>query len=110
MIFIWQSLFCFVVLKNIFIFAETSIFVNVQIFEMNIPKQPTFHWLPKHLNHITENIVFNNRNVSFLAINRLFRQTETHIIRPSRLGNNHFEVEDFIPLLPNDRLRTRAEN
>ncbi len=76
---------------------------------MEIPNPPKFHWLPKHLNHIAENIVFKERNISFLAINRLFRQTQTHLIKPSILGNNHFEVEDFVPLLPNDRLRTKPE-
>ena len=76
---------------------------------MEIPNPPSFHWLPKHLNHITENIVFKQRNISFLAINRLFRQSKTHFIRPSNLGNDHFEVEDFVPVLPNDKLRTKAE-
>lgn len=36
-------------------------------------KQPVFRWLPKHLNHIAENIVIKKRNISFLAINALFR-------------------------------------
>jgi hypothetical protein len=27
--------------------------------------QKNFKWLPKHLNHIAENIVFKNRNISF---------------------------------------------
>ena len=36
-------------------------------------KQPIFRWLPKHLNHIAENIVIRKRNISFLAINALFR-------------------------------------
>jgi hypothetical protein len=76
---------------------------------MEIPNPPKFHWLPKHLNHITENIVFKERNISFWAINRLFRQSKTHFIRPSQLGNGHFEVEDFVPVLPNDQLRTKPE-
>ena len=74
-----------------------------------IPNPPTFRWYPKHLNHIAENIVFKKRNVSFLAINRIFRQPKTHKVKPSRLGNDHFEVSDFVAVLPNDRLRTRAE-
>jgi len=32
-------------------------------------KQPTFRWIPKHLNHIAENIAIKKRNISFLAIN-----------------------------------------
>jgi len=28
-------------------------------------KQLNFKWLPKHLNHIAENIVFKKRNISF---------------------------------------------
>jgi hypothetical protein len=76
---------------------------------IEIPKSPAFHWLPKHLNHITENVVFKKRNVSFLAINKVFRQKETHTIKASKLGNDHFEIEDFVGILPNDLLRQRAE-
>ena len=74
-----------------------------------IPNPPTFRWYPKHLNHITENIVFKERNVSFLAINRIFRQPDTHKIKPSSFKNGHLEIIDFVETLPNDRLRTRAE-
>ena len=74
-----------------------------------IPKNPKFHWLPKHLQHITENIVFKNRNISFLAINALFRQTRTHTILPSKLGNDHYLIEDFVDVQINDRIRTKAE-
>ena len=77
--------------------------------QIEIPKKPVFHWLPKHLNHIAENIVLKKRNVSFLAINRIFRQKETHLIRLSKLGNEHFEIEDFVEKQPNDQLRTRSE-
>ena len=76
---------------------------------IKIPKNPVFRWLPKHLQHITENIVFKKRNVSFLAINALFRQTSTHIILPSDFGNDHYILEDFVGLQTNDRLRTTAE-
>ena len=76
---------------------------------MKVPKNPVFRWLPKHLNHIAENIVFKGRNVSFLAINALFKQTKTHIVLPSDFGNDHYIVEDFVVLQPNDRLRTKAE-
>jgi hypothetical protein len=78
--------------------------------QIEIPKSPTFHWLPKHLNHIAENIVFKKRNISFLAINKIFRQRETYLIKPSKLGNEHFEIEDFVEKQPNDLLRRRAEN
>ena len=74
-----------------------------------VPNPPTFRWYPKHLNHIAENIVFKNRNVSFLAINALFRQRKTHNIVESEMGNGHFLIEDYVSLQPNDRLRTHAE-
>ena len=74
-----------------------------------IPNPPTFRWYPKHLNHIAENIVFKKRNVSFLAINALFRQMKTHRIVDSDLENGHFLIEDFVALQKNDLLRTQAE-
>jgi len=42
-------------------------------------KQLNFRWKAKHLNHIVENIVFKKRNISFLAINALFRQKSAKI-------------------------------
>jgi hypothetical protein len=57
-----------------------------------------FKWLPKHIQHITEHIVFDKRNISFLAINALFRQYKTHKIKPSEFGNDNFMVKDFVPL------------
>jgi hypothetical protein len=77
--------------------------------QIEMPTNPIFHWLPKHLNHITENIVFKKRNVSFLAINKVFRQPDTSTIQPSELGNEHFEIIDFVEKQPNDLSRTRAE-
>lgn len=74
-----------------------------------IPNPPTFRWYPKHLNHIAENIVFKRRNVSFLAINALFRQKETHHISVSNKDKGHYVAQDFVDVQPNDRLRTRAE-
>ena len=74
-----------------------------------IPNPPTFRWYPKHLNHIAENIVFKKRNVSFLAINALFRQKETHKIAVSNKDKGHFVAQDFVDLQPNDLLRTKAE-
>lgn len=76
---------------------------------VEIPNPPVFRWLPKAMNHIAENIVFKKRNVSFLAINALFRQRETYTLSDSKLGNNHFIIEDFVTLQSNDRLRLKAE-
>ena len=76
---------------------------------IEMPQNLTFHWLPKHMNHIAGNIVFKERNISFLAINRIFRQKNTYIIQPSELGDEHFEIIDFVEKQPNDLLRTRAE-
>ena len=45
----------------------------------NALKQPHFRWLPKFLNHIAENIVIKKRNISFLAINALFRQKDMNL-------------------------------
>ena len=70
---------------------------------------PKFHWLPKHLQHISENIVFQKRNVSFLAINALFRQKHTHNVNVSAKQNGHFVVEDFVQVQKNDLLRTHPE-
>jgi hypothetical protein len=72
-------------------------------------KSPRFLWLPKHLQHITENIIFKNRNVSFLATNALFRQKQTYEIKPSELGNDHFVITDYVDLQQNDRIRNKAE-
>ena len=77
---------------------------------IEMPNPPIFRWLPRFMNHIAENIVFKKRNVSFLAINALFRQTETYTISDSNLGNNHFVIEDFVSVQVNDRLRVKAEN
>ena len=75
-----------------------------------ILKLPNYKWLPKHLNHIAENIVFKKRNVSFLAINALFRQQETHDIIESPLPFlGSYVIEDFVALQPKDLLRTKAE-
>ena len=72
-------------------------------------KKLNFRWLPKHIQHIAENIVFEERNISFLAINTLFRQSKTHKVQESDLKSNHFLVQDFVSLQTNDRIRTVAE-
>ena len=70
---------------------------------------PQFRWLPKHLQHITENIVLQKRNVSFLAINALFRRKFDRKLSVSNKENGHYVIEDFVPLQKNDLLRTQAE-
>jgi len=72
-------------------------------------KQLTFKWLPKHLNHIAENIVFKKRNISFLAINAIFRQKDVSITSSETSFVNSFIISGFVPVQPNDKLRTRAE-
>ncbi|MCF8365007.1 MAG: hypothetical protein K9H16_04455 [Bacteroidales bacterium] len=68
-----------------------------------------FKWLPKHINHIAEGIVFNKRNVSFLAINALFRTGSFKVARSPEPFKNSFFISGFVPLQANDRLRSRAE-
>jgi hypothetical protein len=76
----------------------------------SVLKLPQFRWLPKHLNHIAENIVFKERNISFLAINAIFRQRKTHdIIESPPPYEGSYIIEDFVDVLPSDRLRTTAE-
>jgi hypothetical protein len=72
-------------------------------------KQKNFRWLPKHMNHIAENIVFKKRNVSFLAINALFNQKEYDIIVNEKFQGS-YTIVGYVPVLPNDNLRTREEN
>lgn len=72
-------------------------------------KQLNFRWKAKHLNHIVENIVFKKRNVSFLAINALFRQKEKHVGPSEYPFVNSFVIIGFVPIQKNDNLRKRAE-
>jgi len=72
-------------------------------------KQINFKWLPKHINHIAERIVFDKRNVSFLAINALFRTGGYKVARSPEPFKNSFVISGFVPLQANDRLRSRAE-
>jgi hypothetical protein len=77
---------------------------------VKVLKSPRFRWLPKHLNHIAENIVFRKRNISFLAINALFRQQTTYQIEQDKGGFiGSYTVRDYVALQPNDRLRTKEE-
>jgi len=72
-------------------------------------KQPNFRWLPKHLNHIAENIVINKRNISFISINTLFRLKDYKVSNTVKPFAGSFIISGFVPLIPNDRLRIKAE-
>ncbi len=71
-------------------------------------KQLNFKWLPKHLNHIAENIVFKKRNISFLAINALFRQKDVKINSSEVPFTNSYIISGNVPLQANDKLRITA--
>jgi len=68
-------------------------------------KNLNFKWLPKHLNHIAENIVYKKRNISFLAINALFRQKNANIAQSETPFENSFVISGVVAVLPNDKLR-----
>ncbi len=65
--------------------------------------------VPKHLNHIVENIVFKKRNISFLAINYLFRNKNYEISENKEHFKNSFIISGFVPILKNDLIRNRSE-
>ncbi|MGE0087326.1 MAG: hypothetical protein AB7S75_23210 [Desulfococcaceae bacterium] len=71
--------------------------------------QPVFRWLPKHLNHIAENMVIRKRNISFLAINALFRLKDYKVSNTAMPFTGSFVISGFVPLQPNDHLRNKAE-
>ena len=73
-------------------------------------KKLSFRWKPKHLNHIAENIVFKNRNISFLAINALFRYSEKKLISQKGNFQDSYLLKGNPGLLKNDRLRTKSED
>ena len=72
-------------------------------------KQPRFRWLPRHLNHIAENIVFKKRNISFLAINALFRSKDYIFEQRELQFENSYKITGFVPVQKNDKLRAKAE-
>ena len=72
-------------------------------------KQPRFRWLSRHLNHIAENIVFKKRNVSFLAINALFRSKDYIIQKDKPPFKKSYSIRGFVPIQKNDKLRLKAE-
>ena len=55
-----------------------------------ILKQLNFKWLPKHINHIAEHIVYDKRNISFLAINALFRLTDYELDKSQKPFKDSF--------------------
>ena len=73
-------------------------------------KQLNFKWFPKHLNHIVENIIFNKRNISFLAINYLFREANYRIFKAETPFKNSFVISGYVPILKNDKIRNKAED
>jgi len=72
-------------------------------------KHPNIKWLAKHLNHLAENIIFKKRNISFLAINELFRQKNYVIERSKPPFSESFIIKGYVPLLPNDKLRIKDD-
>jgi len=72
-------------------------------------KQINFKWLPKHINHMAEHIVFDKRNISFLSINASFRLNNYTIEKSQNPFKDSFVISGFVPVQPNDRLRNRAE-
>jgi hypothetical protein len=74
-----------------------------------ILRQPTFRWLPKHMNHIAENIKIENRNISFLAINALFRSENDQLEKSSAPFENHYLISGYVEVQKNDLLRTKSE-
>ena len=75
----------------------------------NILAKPTFKWLPKHLNHIAENIKLKNRNVSFLAINALFRSKNYTLTKGLTPFEDSYTVRGFVDLQKNDLLRLKSD-
>jgi hypothetical protein len=65
-----------------------------------------FRWTPKHLNHIAENIAIKKRNISFLAINALFRQKTFEIAKSASFYSDSYIIKGKVPLQKNDLLRT----
>ena len=72
-------------------------------------KQPKFNWLPKHLNHIAEKIAIDKRNISFLAINALFRQKNYQLARSPKPFKQSYIIAGYVEKQKNDQLRTTEE-
>ena len=67
-------------------------------------------YLRKHLNHIAENIVIKKRNISFLAINYLFRNRNYNVFKAKEPFKNSYVLTGFVPMQKNDKLRNISEN
>lgn len=74
-----------------------------------ILKKSKLKWLPKHLNHIAEHIKLDDRNVSFLAINALFRSSDYILVKSPPPFENHYIISGYVAVQKNDLLRTKAE-
>ena len=72
-------------------------------------KQLSFRWLPKNLNHIAENIVYQKRNISFLAINALFRNNNFEIFECRQPFIGSYIITGYVSVQKNDNLRKKAE-
>ena len=70
-------------------------------------KELNFKWFPKHLNHIAENIVFKERNISFLSINYLFRNKNYKIFESKEQFKDSFIITGYVPVQKNDKLRNK---
>jgi len=68
-----------------------------------------FRWMPKHLNHIAENIALKKRNISFLAINALFRQKNFQVAQADDIFSASYIIRGIVPLQKNDLLRTKED-
>lgn len=101
--------------------ADISAWIDTFIHLINVNKitmenldialnQLIFKWLPRHLNHIAENIVFKKRNISFLSINALFRLKHYEKSPAPPPFKDSFMVHGFVEIQQNDLLRQRAEH
>ena len=58
------------------------------------------------MNHLAENIAIKKRNISFLAINALFRQKTFEIAKSASFYSDSYIIKGKVPLQKNDLLRT----
>jgi len=54
-------------------------------------------------------IAIKKRNISFLAINALFRLKYYKVLNVDRQFTGSFIINGYVPLQPNDQLRKKAE-
>ncbi|MFK7935047.1 MAG: hypothetical protein AB8G22_16165 [Saprospiraceae bacterium] len=73
-------------------------------------KRKKFRWRFVHLNHIAENIVFKKRNVSFLAINALFRMKKELVkVERDDVFRDSYKIIGSVPVQKNDLLRIKQD-